>query len=150
MTRWAIWTLAAAVLAITASVQSLAQTNRESTWSARTPWGEPDLQGEWTTEGEYGVPLERPAQFGTRPFLSDAEYAKRLDDVRIRDERDLARGQLAAEGRHAVATYAHLVLDGRRVGLQFVEIRPDLALRVRGLEGVAAAAAGARKEFPPG
>ena len=67
MTRWAIWTLAAAALAITASVQSLAQTNRESTWSARTPWGDPDLQGEWTTEGEYGVPLERPAQFGTRP-----------------------------------------------------------------------------------
>ena len=91
MTRWAIWTLAAAALAITASVQSLAQTNRESTWSARTPWGDPDLQGEWTTEGEYGVPLERPAQFGTRQLLSDAEYAKRLDDVRIRDERDLAR-----------------------------------------------------------
>src|SRR5688572_30067245 len=64
MTRWAIWTLAAAALATTVSVQSLAQTSRESTWSARTPWGDPDLQGEWTTEGEYGVPLERPAQFG--------------------------------------------------------------------------------------
>src|SRR5687767_4567119 len=57
MTRRAIWTLAAAALAVTALVPSLAQTNRESTWSARTPWGDPDLQGEWTTEGEYGVPL---------------------------------------------------------------------------------------------
>jgi hypothetical protein len=37
------------------------------------------------------VPFERPAQFGTRQFLTDAEYAKRLEDVRIRDERDLAR-----------------------------------------------------------
>jgi hypothetical protein len=37
------------------------------------------------------VPLERPAQFGTRQFLTDAEYAKRMDDVRVRDERDLAR-----------------------------------------------------------
>ena len=37
------------------------------------------------------MPLERPAQFGTRQFLTDAEYAKRLDDVRVRDERDLAR-----------------------------------------------------------
>jgi len=91
MRRRVIWTLAAAALAITASVQSIAQTNRGSTWSARTSWGDPDLQGEWTTEGEYGVPLERPAQFGTRPFLSDAEYAKRLEDVRVRDERDLAR-----------------------------------------------------------
>jgi hypothetical protein len=48
------------------------------------------LQGEWTSEGEYGVPLERPQQFGTRQFLTDEEYATRLEDVRIRDERDLA------------------------------------------------------------
>jgi hypothetical protein len=68
-----------------------AQANREATWSERTPWGDPDLEGEWTTEGEYGVPIERPAQYGTRPFLTDDEYARRLEDVRIRDERDLAR-----------------------------------------------------------
>src|SRR5678815_2989389 len=91
-----IWTLAIGV-AIAISVQLFAQTRgaaqatRESTWTARTPWGDPDLQGEWTTEGEYGVPFERPAQFGTRQFLTDAEYAKRLEDVRTRDERDLAR-----------------------------------------------------------
>jgi len=83
--------LAAAALAIAASVHPFAQATLESTWRARTPWGDPDLQGEWTTEGEYGVPLERPAQFGTRPFLTDAEYAKRMQDVRARDERDLAR-----------------------------------------------------------
>jgi hypothetical protein len=86
-----MWALAAIALAITASSQLLAQTNRESTWNVRTPWGDPDPEGEWTTEGEYGVPIERPAQYGTRQFLTDAEYAKRLDDVKIRDERDLAR-----------------------------------------------------------
>jgi hypothetical protein len=68
----------------------------ESTWSARTPWGDPDYQGEWTSEGEYGVPLERPMQYGTRAFLTDAEYAKRIDDVRERDERDLARVDVGA------------------------------------------------------
>ena len=68
-----------------------AQARPESAWNERTPWGDPDLQGEWTSEGEYGVPLERPAQFGTRQFLTDAEYAKRMKDVRLRDERDLAR-----------------------------------------------------------
>jgi len=91
-----IWKAAASAMAIAISVQLAAQTrgaqaNREQTWSERTPWGDPDLQGEWTTEGEYGVPLERPAQYDTRQFLTEAEYAKRLDDVRIRDERDLAR-----------------------------------------------------------
>jgi hypothetical protein len=91
-----IWTLAIGV-AIAISVQLFAQTRgaaqatRESTWTARTPWGDPDLQGEWTTEGEYGVPFERPKEYGTRQFLTDAEYAKRIEDVRVRDERDLAR-----------------------------------------------------------
>ena len=67
-----------------------AQTSREATWTGRTLWGDPDLQGEWTSEGEYGVPFERPPQFGTRQFLTDAEYAMRLEDVRVRDQRDLA------------------------------------------------------------
>jgi hypothetical protein len=79
------------LLATAASVLLAAQTTREGGWKERTPWGDPDLQGEWTSEGEYGVPLERPAQFGTRPFLTDEEYAQRLADVRRRDERDLER-----------------------------------------------------------
>jgi hypothetical protein len=68
-----------------------AQTRRDAAWSARTPWGDPDLHGEWTTEGEYGVPFERPTQYGTRQFLTDEEYAKRMQDIRVRDEQDLAR-----------------------------------------------------------
>ncbi len=60
-------------------------------WMARTPWGEPDYRGEWTTEGEYGVPFERPAQYGSRAFLTDDEYKKRLDDVRVRNDKDLER-----------------------------------------------------------
>ena len=92
-----IWTMAVVAMAVAISTHLPAQTRdaapatREATWNGRTPWGDPDLQGEWTTEGEYGVPIERPAQYGTRQFLTDAEYAKRLEDVRVRDERDLAR-----------------------------------------------------------
>ena len=89
--------ITAGVLAITALMHSggltpaaSAQTNPEGTWSVRTSWGDPDLQGEWTSEGEYGVPFERPTQFGTRQFMTDAEYAERIEEVRVRDERDLA------------------------------------------------------------
>ena len=92
------WTIAALTLAMTTGLPGVdtpdvvgAQASREGAWTARTLWGDPDLQGEWTSEGEYGVPFERPAQYGTRQFLDDAEYAKRLEEVRIRDERDLAR-----------------------------------------------------------
>ena len=94
----AILTPTAVVLAISALVHvgelSLAAaqaTTRVETATGRTSWGDPDLQGEWTSEGEYGVPFERAAPYGTRQFLTDAEYAKRLEEVRIRDERDLAR-----------------------------------------------------------
>jgi hypothetical protein len=66
-----------------------AQKNTPREWARRTSWGDPDLQGEWTSEGEFGVPLERPAEFGAREFLTDEEYAKRMADVRQRDERDL-------------------------------------------------------------
>jgi hypothetical protein len=84
--------VAISVLVHVAELSLAAQTTmRAETATGRTSWGDPDLQGEWTAEGEYGVPLERPATFGTRRFLTDAEYAKRLEDVRIRDERDLAR-----------------------------------------------------------
>jgi hypothetical protein len=102
--------VAAAVLVLAASGHAVAQTRSttvrtdERSWTGRLPWGEPDLQGEWTSEGEYGVPLERPAQFATRAFLTEQEYAKRIDDVRVRDERDLARVDVLAgrvEGANA-------------------------------------------------
>jgi len=34
--------------------------------SPRTPWGDPDLQGTWTSEAELSVPFERPKEFGNR------------------------------------------------------------------------------------
>ena len=81
---------AAVVMALTASTYGAAP------WSGRTPWGDPDYQGEWTSEGEYGVPFERPAQYGTRAFLTDEEYAKRLNDVRLRNAKDLERVDVLA------------------------------------------------------
>ena len=41
--------------------------------SIRTPWGEPDLQGIWTTEVD--TPFERPERFGDREFLTPEEQA---------------------------------------------------------------------------
>src|ERR1700730_74220 len=41
----------------------------------RTPWGDPDLQGMWETQAR--TPMERPAEFGTREFMTEAEAADR-------------------------------------------------------------------------
>jgi hypothetical protein len=43
----------------------------------KTPWGDPDLQGTFSSEAELAVPFERQSQYGERRFLTDAEYAQR-------------------------------------------------------------------------
>ncbi len=43
----------------------------------KTPWGDPDLQGTFSSEAELSVPFERQSQYGDRRFLTDAEYAQR-------------------------------------------------------------------------
>jgi hypothetical protein len=40
----------------------------------KTSWGEPDLQGIWTDEVQ--TPLQRPAKFADREFLTDEEIAE--------------------------------------------------------------------------
>src|SRR5215208_1100773 len=45
--------------------------------SPRTPWGDPDLQGTWSSEAELSVLFERAAQYGDRKYLTDAEFAQR-------------------------------------------------------------------------
>src|SRR5512134_1002798 len=93
----------------------------EEVWLERTSWGDPDLEGEWTSEGEFGVPLERPPEFGTRRFLTDEEYAQRLEGVRARDERDLARVDVFSanvEGRNApIPHWREYGTDSRRTSL---------------------------------
>src|SRR5262245_35987254 len=43
----------------------------------RTPWGDPDIQGLFTTDDELGVPFERPTAMGTRETVTEAEFADR-------------------------------------------------------------------------
>jgi hypothetical protein len=60
-----------------------AQTKPPSkTWAPpKTAWGDPDLQGVWTSDDFYGIPFERPAEYGNRKFLTDEEYAARAKET---------------------------------------------------------------------
>jgi hypothetical protein len=54
---------------------------------ARTPWGDPDLQGTW--DFTTITALERPAQFAGREFLTDSEAAaleKQINEQRYKTE----------------------------------------------------------------
>ena len=62
-----------AAVALTAGQVSNAPTKKLST-SPRTAWGQPDLQGIW--DNHSITPLERPAQFAGREFLTPQEAAQ--------------------------------------------------------------------------
>ncbi len=70
----------------------------------RTPWGDPDLQGVWRYEAT--IPLERPARYEGRAFLTPEEMAEIA-----RVEEDLAAKRLAG-------------IDGEAVGRASVEDSP--------------------------
>ena len=46
-------------------------------WTApRTPWGDPDFQGTWTTDETIGVPIQRPPALGNKLYLTDEDLAE--------------------------------------------------------------------------
>jgi len=47
----------------------------------RTPWGDPDLQGVWSSDDTSGIPRERPEDLGTRLYQTDEEFAARQKQV---------------------------------------------------------------------
>jgi hypothetical protein len=77
---------AAALSAVCAAVSLSAADYK----TPRTPWGDPDLSGTWTSEAELTVPFERPAEFGTRQWLTDAEFEQRLKRTGAQLENDNA------------------------------------------------------------
>ena len=75
------WLTGLFIVVLAAAVWSLppgplmAQAPGGGSHAARTPWGDPDLQGDWSA-GYLLTPLERPAKFGTREFLTDDEVTE--------------------------------------------------------------------------
>ena len=70
--------LSALTLATPATAQpsGAAAPDRYRAWSPpRTAWGDPDLRGTWPLESVGRTPFQRPATFGERATLTDAEYA---------------------------------------------------------------------------
>ena len=80
MKKLALASTIAAVLAVQAIAQSPAKR------TARTPWGDPDLQGNYTNLYEDGTPLERPKEFEGRTLdqVRGDELAKLKAEVQSR------------------------------------------------------------------
>src|SRR6516225_9780958 len=55
----------------------------------KTPWGDPDLQGTWTSDDCIGTPMNRPAELGDRLFYTEQELAQRQGQLEKQRENDL-------------------------------------------------------------
>ena len=89
--------LSTGVTGLIAAVAIQAVTAQSS--ASRTPWGEPDLQGTWTSEGELSVPFERPREYGDRQLLTDAELAARRSTLQKQTDSDNADFDLETADR---------------------------------------------------
>ena len=79
-TRWGA-AIVVALLTAPVSAQAPARpepgAGRARAAGPKTPWGDPDLRGTFTSDNSIGVPFERPAQYGDRPMLTDTEFDAR-------------------------------------------------------------------------
>ncbi|HEY7672075.1 MAG TPA: hypothetical protein VIC71_07645 [Gammaproteobacteria bacterium] len=75
----------------------------------RTSWGQPSFEGVWSTDDLRSVPLNRPASFGTRATLDEAEFRERA----ARDEEGRAGPGSFLQWEWGVRTfgYTSLVID---------------------------------------
>jgi hypothetical protein len=81
--------LPAACVALVVTLSAQAPATGTSYTPPKTPWGDPDLQGIWPGTDMVGVPFERPAQFGNRPFLTEEEFKARQKQAQRQAEIDV-------------------------------------------------------------
>ena len=82
----------ASLLPIPAVGQTSRATARKAWTPPRTPWGDPDLQGNFTNKSEQGTPFERPGQFEGRR-LEDIQGAELADILRARQQQVIETGR---------------------------------------------------------
>jgi hypothetical protein len=88
---WAALPVAAAIALITAPAfgQAAKTAPAAKTWTQpKTAWGDPDLQGTWTSDDCIGTPLNRPANLGDRLYYTEQELAQRESNLEKQRERD--------------------------------------------------------------
>ena len=84
--------------------------------AVRTPWGDPDIQGIFTTDDELGVPFERPDQFAGRETITDKEFADRQAQAQRQaavDAEEFVAPRVAGRGGDGTGPPAHWLERGK-------------------------------------
>jgi hypothetical protein len=101
----------------------LAATSVAAQSAPQTPWGDPDLQGTWTSSG--ATPMERPDRYAGRDTLSDEEVALIRSETTARDE-ELAQAEAQrTQAGGNVGAYNNFWFDrGRRTNRTSMVVDP--------------------------
>ena len=151
MARTVLWTGALFVLMFAILPARGGGQQSSTAATMRTPWGDPDIQGVFTTDDELGVPFERPDQFGTREQLTDKEFADREAQARRTAEADAEEFVTnAGRGGGGVGPPNHWLDRGRPSHRSSIVIEPadgkipyrDAAARQRAASAVNARTSG--------
>jgi hypothetical protein len=79
-------------------VKAASKTKTEPYTPPKTPWGDPDLEGVWTSDAALGIPLQRPAQFAGRAELTEEEFAEKVaQNERTRKQAEDAVGSFRGD-----------------------------------------------------
>ena len=73
----------------TAAGQAAKAAPAKSWTQSKTPWGDPDLQGTWTSDDCIGTPLNRPANLGEKLYYTEEDLAQRQKQLESQRENDL-------------------------------------------------------------
>src|SRR6266704_1525952 len=89
----AVMVAVAAIVGLTANPvlgQSAKSPAAAKSWTMpKTPWGDPDLQGTWTSDDCIGTPLNRPANLGEKRYYTEQELAQRESQLAKQQQNDL-------------------------------------------------------------
>ena len=111
--------------------------------TAKTPWGEPDLQGIWTDETD--TPLQRPAKYANQEFFTEAQRAE-LDKARSELLSRDRRSQRGTENDVSGA-YNSVFVSFKRAGARTSSIVDPPNGRMPPLTPEAQKSAGAERQF---
>ena len=71
-----------------AAAQQSPQPAANKKWTPpKTPWGEPDLQGNWPLNHLIATPFQRPEKYGDRRLMTDEEFAAAQKSAQARNQR---------------------------------------------------------------
>src|SRR5262249_25903264 len=70
------------------TADSSVQAQKKPDAVAKTTWGDPDLQGTWTSDDCINTPLQRQANLGDKLYLTDEELTQREAAIARQSEND--------------------------------------------------------------